>query len=188
MSFNGLDNFSNDLTPKKICNLIELEYQPEILSLCTNINTYFNNNPFSSEIPKATNEMAYLLFNRLHDELKHLFLKETGIVFPYIIKKYTGRAKTSNEDCIDSNVSKAVHQNQEVIIDLIEKIRALLNGFTIEPEWNKELKKCIARLFILETKILEWIHIEQNFLYPKVTVQNKAYLHRPNNFSVFSLN
>jgi iron-sulfur cluster repair protein YtfE (RIC family) len=188
MSVNGFDNFSNNLTPKKICNLIELEYQPEILNLCTNIDKYFTKHPCTTEIPVATSELTHLLFNKLQDEVKHLFLKESGIVFPCIIKKYTRGAKIYNKNCLDSNVSETVHQNQVMIIDLIEKIRALLNGFTIEPEWNKELKKCMARLFILETKILEWIHIEQKFLYPKVTGQNKLYLHSPNNFSIFSLN
>ena len=188
MSLSSFDNLPDGLTPQKLCKLITLEYHPEILTLCTNIDNYFNDHPCTVEIPIATSELTHLLFNKLYDEVKHLFLKETGIVFPCIIKKYTGRDKTSNKNCLDSKVSETVHQNQEVIIDLIEKIRALLNGFIIEPEWGKELKKCIARLFILETKILEWIHIEQKFLYPKVTIQNKIYLHNTNNFSIFSLN
>jgi Regulator of cell morphogenesis and NO signaling len=188
MSLSSFDNMSNDLTPQKLCNLITLEYHPEILTLCTNIDNYFSDHPCTAEIPVATSELTHLLFNKLYDEVRHLFLKETGIVFPCIIKKYTSTANHSDNNCLDSSVSKTVHRNQVVIIDLIEKIRALLNGFTIEPEWDKELKKCIARLFILETKILEWIHIEQKFLYPKVTVQNKPYLHDSDGFSIFSLN
>jgi iron-sulfur cluster repair protein YtfE (RIC family) len=188
MPLNDFDIFSNNLTPQKLCDLIALEYHPEILTLCTNIDNYFNKYPCTAEISVATSELTYLLFNKLYDEVKHLCLKETGIVFPCIIKKYTGNAKKSDKDCLDSSVSKTVHQSQIMIIDLMEKIRVLLNGFTIEPEWNKELKKCFARLYILETKILEWIHIEQKFLYPKVTVQNKPYLHEGNSFSIFSLN
>jgi hypothetical protein len=182
------DNFTNNLTPEKLCNIIELEYQPEILNLCANINNYFSNHPFSKQIPLANSEIAYLLFIKLHDELKHLFLKETGIVFPCIIKYFTKHQLLMNENFLDGKVSEAVHKSQAVIIDLIEKIRSILNGFSIDSEWDKELKKCFARLFILETKILEWIHIEQKFLYPRVTVQNNTYFHNSNSFSIFSLN
>lgn len=183
MSLSRYNNFPENLTPDKLCRLIRFEYQPEILNLCANINKYFNSHPYIAEISVDASELTHLLFGKLHNELTYLFLQETGIVFPCIIQNYK-----QHKNYLGSAVCQTIHQKQAVIISLIEKIKMQLHQFTINPQWNKELKKCIARLFILEIKVLEWAYLEQKFLYPKVTIQNKTYLHAVNNFSIFSLN
>ena len=50
-------------------------------------------------------------------------------------------------------------RNESVIII----IRLLDNRNT------KEWKDCVNELFALENSIFQWIHVEQNLLYPKVT-------------------
>lgn len=180
MYLNRLDNYSQDaLTPEGLCNLIQMEYQPEIMMCCTNIEKYFLLHPYIKELPLSVSELIQLLFRKLQDELKHLFLKESGIVFPCIKKSYHG-TENVNGNCLDSKVFETVHGTHQVIIGLTQKIRHLLNNFVVKPNWSKEWKLCINEMFLLESKIFQWIHIEQNLLYPKVVTKHKTVHHTTN--------
>lgn len=169
MFLNRLDNYSNAaLTPEGLCNLIQLEYQPEIMSSCSSIEEYLEKHPFVKELPAPVSEVVQLLFKKLEDELKHLFLKETGIVFPYIKKNYHGTEKVHG-NTVDVKVVESVHNTHQTIIGLTQKIRQQLNNYVVKPAWSKEWKNCVNEMFLLENSIFQWIHIEQNLLYPKVT-------------------
>jgi len=88
MFLNRLDIDSEAvLSPTGLCDLIQKEYQPEIISSCKLIEKYFSTHAYINELPSPVSEVVQLLFRKLDDELKHLFLKESGIVFPYIKKK-----------------------------------------------------------------------------------------------------
>ena len=169
MFLNRLDNYSNAaLTPEGLCNLIQLEYQPEIMGSCNTIEQYLTTHPFVKELPASVSEVVQLLFKKLEDELKHLFLKESGIVFPYIKKNYHGTEKVDN-NTVDVKVVESVHDTHQTIIGLTQKIRQQLNNYVVKPAWSKEWKDCVNELFALENSIFQWIHVEQNLLYPKVT-------------------
>jgi hypothetical protein len=177
MYLNRLDNYSQEaLTPEGLCNLIQLEYQPEILSSCSDIGKYFLLHPYIKELSLSVSELTQLLFSKLDDELKHLFLKETGIVFPCIRKNFHGTVNLQGT-CLDSKVFETVHGTHQVIIGLTQKIRQLLNNYVVKPNWSREWKLCINEMFILENKILQWIHVEQNLLYPKVIVRHRKGVH-----------
>jgi iron-sulfur cluster repair protein YtfE (RIC family) len=174
MYLNRLDNYSQDaLTPEGLCNLIQMEYQPEIAASCATIEKYFSLHPYIKELPLSVSELTQLLFGKLNDELKHLFLKETGIVFPCIRKSYHG-TENVNGVCLDAKVFETVHNTHQIIIGLTQKIRHLLNNFVVKSNWSKDWKICVNELFLLESKILQWIHVEQNLLYPKVVNKNKT--------------
>ncbi len=178
---NRLDNYSNEaLTPEGLCNLIQLEYQPEIMKSCSEIESFLMLHPYIKELPLSVSEMAQLLFRKLEDELKHLFLKESGIVFPCIKKSYKG-TENLKDNCLDTKVFETVHNTHQVIIGLTQKLRQLLNNYVVKPAWSKEWKLCINEMFLLENKILQWVHIEQNLLYPKVVGKNKLTHHIINN-------
>jgi len=168
MFLNRLDNYSREaLTPEGLCNLIQLEYLPDIMSSCDNIDHFFSIHPSIKEFP-TTSEVVQLIFNKLEDEIKHLFLKETGIVFPFIKKNYIG-TENINGNAVELKVAESVHNTHQTIIGLTQKIRRLLNNFVVKPSWSKEWKACINELFLLENIIFQWIHVEQNLLYPRVT-------------------
>lgn len=168
MFLNRLDNYSNDaLTPEGLCNLIQLEYQPEIMNSCSAIEKYLLLHPYIKELPVSVSELIQLLFTKLEDELKHLFLKESGIVFPCIKKNYQGTEKLSN-DCLDPKVFDSVHSTHQIIIGLTQRVRQLMDNYAVKSNSSKEWKDCINEMFALENKILQWVHIEQNLLYPKV--------------------
>ena len=181
MFLNKLDNYSQAaLTPEGLCNLIQLEYQPEIISLCNNVEGYLSKHPYVKEIPVSVSEVIQLLFKKLEDELTHLFLKESGIVFPYIKKNYHGTEAVQG-NTVDTKVVESVHHTHQTIISLTQKIRQQLNNYVVKPSWSKEWKQCVNELFSLENSIFQWIHIEQTLLYPKVTGFRNHYSINHNN-------
>jgi len=173
MFLNKLDNYSNNaLTPEGLCNLIQLEYQPEIMHSCSVIENYLSQHPYIKELPLSVSELIQLLFGKLEDELKHLFLKESGIVFPFIKKNYHGTEKVSASN-FDPKLFETVFNTHQIIIGLTQRVRQLMNNYVVKSNASKEWKDCIDEMFLLENKILQWVHIEQNLLYPKVKGQKQ---------------
>jgi iron-sulfur cluster repair protein YtfE (RIC family) len=156
------------LSPVGLCNLVEFEYQIEIRASCRMIEIYLSAHPEIKEVSIAVSEMTQLVFGKLEDELIHLFLKETGIVFPRIKKKYSAVEKPA-AGCLDTKVFETVHHTHQLIIDLTQKIRVLLNNYAVNPDWSQEWTECIREMIALENKIFLCIHVEENLLYPKVT-------------------
>ncbi|HEX3023758.1 MAG TPA: hemerythrin domain-containing protein, partial [Chitinophagaceae bacterium] len=168
MFLNRLDIDSEAvLSPTGLCDLIQKEYQPEIISSCKLIEKYFSTHAYINELPSPVSEVVQLLFRKLDDELKHLFLKESGIVFPYIKKNYHNTKKSTGNK-VDPKVFDSVQHTHQTIITLIQNIRKLLNNYVVKSSSGKEWKQCVSELFTLESHIFQWIHIEQSLLYPKV--------------------
>lgn len=163
-------NYKNALTPEGLCNLIEQEYQPQIKACYSHIYDYLLLHPQISELPVSVSELVHLLFIKLKDEIKHVFLKETGILFPLIKNSFKGLSKTNN--CIDDAVVESLKNKQYHISALLQKIRQLLHNYTIENNYSNDLKNCIDELYTLENKIFEWMHVEQNILFPKISCTN----------------
>jgi iron-sulfur cluster repair protein YtfE (RIC family) len=106
---------------------------------------------------------------KLSDELQHFFLKESGIIFPAICKKEVAKkTKEHSQLSIQKALIETVQQRQQVIINLLQKLRHLLHDYSICVEWSKEWQECVNEMFLLETKTYQWIHIEGSLLYPKL--------------------
>ena len=100
-----------------------------------------------------------MLFGKMVDELTHLFLKEKGLIYPGI------QAKGLQFE-LQPAVIQQIQLTQEKITALLSRLRQLLNNFQMKPTWSNEWKSCVQDFFQLETKIHQWIYIEQNMLYP----------------------
>ncbi len=180
MFLNKLDNGSKAvLSPAGLCDLIQTDYQPEIISSCTLIEQYLNSHAYINELPSSDSEVVQLLFRKLDDEIQHLVLKESGIVFPFIKKNYQN-TKKSTENKVDPKVFDSVQHTQQTIIGLTQNIRKLLNNYVVKSSWSKEWKQCVSEMFSLENHVFQWIHIEQSLLYPKVT-NLKIAIHKKHN-------
>ena len=153
--------FKEDIGPEGLCKIIEEECQPEILASCKKIETFFkvNGNP---ELSASTTELVQLIQAKLQDELKHLFLKETGIIFSGIKKKGT-------DFYLEPKANESIHHTQKVIINLLLKLRQLLNNYVVQKNWSTDWKDCLNEFFMLEKQIHQWIYIEQSLLYPAIT-------------------
>lgn len=168
-------NSDNSLSPIGLCNLVEFEYQAEIRIACTNIGRYMTKHPAIKELSLSVSELMQLIFSRLEDELTHLFLKESGIVFPCIKKKYHKSKQLSNS-FIDPRVFENLYNTHQVIIDLTQKIHKLMNNYIIVSGWSKDWKKCVKEMSALENKILFCIQVEEELLYPRITGNKLSFL------------
>jgi len=158
----------NSLSPIGLCNLLEFEYQNEIRVSCTSIGKYLSTHPAIKELPLSVSELMQVIFSRLEDELTHLFLKESGIVFPCIRKKYHN-AEHLTITFLDPKVFENIHNTHQLILDLTRKIHQMMNNYIIKPGWSKAWKNCVNEMVLLEKRILFCIQVEEVLLYPRVT-------------------
>jgi len=160
---------NESLTPEGLCSLILKEYHPSIGESCRKIESFLLSNQYGKDISIPLSELIHLIFMKLNDEIKHFFLKESGIIFP-AIKKNT-KNKTSKEigHLLQKSALESIHQRQQVITNLLQKLRHLLQDYNIQPSWHKDWKECVNEMFQLESQVYQWIHLEGSLLYPKIT-------------------
>ena len=154
-------NLQEELGPAGLCDFIEKECQTDIKTSCQKITYYFFQES-NKEISEPVFELIQILYVKLDDEVQHLFLKESGIIFPAIKKLEPGTF-------IQQKIPDTIHQTQQIIINLLLKLRQLLNNYVTHPGCDKEWKACVNEIFILENLIHQWIYIEQSLLYPAIT-------------------
>lgn len=148
----------DSIPPAALCDQIEQECHDELLSICSDIEHYFEQQEemhFSDSIA----EIVQLVFLKMEDEMKHLFLKEKNLIFPVI------KSRKPLFVLAPAVWTYIVH-TQRGIADLLQKIRHLLNHFQVLPNWSKGWRDCVQQFFQLEKKIHQWIFVEQNILYP----------------------
>ncbi len=151
----------DEMNPAELCKFLEKECQYEILNSVKKITHYFSEEPVY-ELSESIAELLQLLFAKLRDEVQHVFLKESGIVFP-LIKKH------NTETRLEPKIAESIHQTQKVILSLLVKIRQLLDNYIPGQGSGKKWKNCLNEMFLLENQIHHWIHIEQSLLYPAIT-------------------
>lgn len=169
MFLHQLDKYSQEaLTPEGLCNLIEYKYQKEIQQSAGKIKDYLDDNAQILELSDSVSELVHLLFQKLYDEVEHLFKKESVIIFPCIKHHYNGTEKIIPSTCVENTVYRNIQGTHKVILNLVHKMRQVLDNYSTEPNWSREWKDCLNEMFTLENKVYNWIHLEQNFLYPKI--------------------
>lgn len=159
-----------NITPLGLCELIEKRCQPEIKASLSNIEQYFSQLT-DIEIPEPDFELLQLLYTKLQDEIRHIFLKESGLIYPGIKKKHHGFF-------IEERATETIQHTQQVIVNLLIKLRHLLNNYVVNPDSSQGWKDCVHEFFQLENEIHRWIYIEQSLLYPAIT-HNSASTHTP---------
>ena len=169
MFLDQLDKYSQEaLTPEGLCNLIEYKYQKDIQESSGKINYFLGRNAQIIELSDSVSELVHMLFQKLDDEVQHLFKKESVIIFPCIKHHYNGTERIIPTTCVENTVYRNIQGTHKVILNLVHKLRQVLDNYTADPDWSAEWKDCLNELFTLENKIYNWIHLEQNFLYPKI--------------------
>lgn len=154
------------MEPAALCRFIEKDCQPGITHSCKKIQAFFLNQS-TENISLETSVLVQLLFSKLQDEVKHVFLKEKGIVFPLIKKAREGFA-------LDEKIRESIYSAQKLMVNLLLKLRQLLDNYLLKPGSGKEWRSCVNELFLLENKIHQWIYIEQNLLYPAIIKSNSC--------------
>ncbi len=170
MLTNQNDTVSNELlTPEGLCTLILKDYHPSITESCRKIEIFLLSNHYGKDISIPLSELVHLIFMKLNDEIKHFFLKESGIIFPAIKKNVKNKTTKEAGNFLQAPALETIHQRQQVITNLLQKLRHLLQDYNIQPSWHKDWKECVNEMFQLESKVYQWIHLEGSLLYPKIT-------------------
>jgi len=141
-----------------LCKKLEFECQPVLLALCSRIEIYFTQHTIN-ELDDQHIELVCMMFGKMVDELTHLFLKEKGLIYPGIQAK-------GMQFLLQPAIMQQIQVTQGKITAILNRLRQLLNNFQMKPFWSTEWKNCVQDFFQLETKIHQWIYIEQNMLYP----------------------
>ena len=149
-----------------LCKKLEFECQPALLALCSRIEIYFTQHTIN-ELDDQHIELVCMMFGKMVDELTHLFLKEKGLIYPGIQAK-------GLQFLLQPAVMQQIQVTQGKITAILNRLRQLLNNFQMKPNWSAEWKICVQDFFQLETKIHQWIYIEQNMLYPLFININNA--------------
>lgn len=154
-------DLEENMSPVGLCQIIENRCQPEINTSISHIDHYFTQLS-GNEMPDSAMELVQILYSKLQDEVEHVFRKESGLIYPGIKKTATGFF-------IEKEASDTIEKTQQIITNLLLKLRQLLNNYIIPQEASKEWKNCIHEFYQLEIKLHRWIYIEQSMLYPAIT-------------------
>ena len=150
------------MSVQELCSLVEQEYQPALELLCNDISEYLLLHADAEGLPLESAELLQILFTKLNDELTHVFLKEKGVLFPAVLNQH------QSVYAVEAGTLLFLQNKHRIIIGLVQKIRQLLNNYQSSKEWSHGWNDCLRAFFKLENKIMQWIHLEQNILYPQL--------------------
>lgn len=154
------------LRPDNIVHIIESDHHQKINECCNIVNDFVLQHSHVDDVDLSVSELLHLLVAKLSDEIKHLILKESGILFPIIkkdLKNSTGRVT------IDRQIFESIKTRHVVISELLKRIKRLFNDQNSLRDLDDDWKIFFETLTLLEEKIHEWIYLEQDLLFPQLT-------------------
>jgi iron-sulfur cluster repair protein YtfE (RIC family) len=147
---------------ERMCDDIVLSYHKPIMAACKSVSTFLQSNFVIKDLSPENTELLQLLHQKLDDELSHLFLKESGIIFPSVKIKAAQHAAT----LLASSVIERLLQSHALILQLLQKERQILNNYVTSYKWEASWVSIVNELFHLETMVQRYVHLEQSKLYP----------------------
>lgn len=145
----------NDFTPAELCNYLEERHYVQILSDLGSTKNYIETLTIEEDTPLI--ELINTLFHKLDLEINQLFTKDHILLFPYLIQ--------NKDTVINLAPINLIHQR---IIDILQKLRGLMNNYVQQPGWSNHFKICSNELHSLEQNIHHVIYVKEVFLWSKV--------------------
>ncbi len=145
-----------------MCDDIVSSHHVPIMAACKSVSNFLQFNSVVKDLSVDNTELLQLLHGKLEDELSHLFLKETGIIFPSVKNKLAEHAPT----LLASSVLGLVLHAHQLILQLLQKERQILNNYVTCYHWDPAWAGVVNELFNIETMVHHFIHVEQSKLYP----------------------
>jgi iron-sulfur cluster repair protein YtfE (RIC family) len=152
----------NKPTIESMCDDIVTSYHTPIMVACKAVSIFLQSNNIIKDFAPKNTELLQLLHQKLEDELSHLFLKESGIIFPSVKIKAAQHAAT----LLASSVLDLVVQSHARILQLLQKERQILNNYVTSNKWDASWINIVNELFNLESLVQRYIHLEQSKIYP----------------------
>ncbi len=147
-------NYS-DLSISELCLYLEQRHYKQVLSDLELAAKYINDAE-QNEHTELTG-LIKILFDKLDAEIKQLFVKDNLLLFPHFIK--------NTHTQINLAPVNAIHQR---VMNILQKLRGLLNNYVQQPEWSNAFKICCNELYALEQNMQHILYVKENFLWPKM--------------------
>jgi len=110
-------------------------------------------------------EVATLIGDVATDMIPHM-LKEEQVLFPYVTQLEAGNAPTPFFGTVKNPVRMMMLEHDRVG-DLLAKLRAVTNGYTVPDDACFSYRELYRRLGELESLTHEHIHVENNLYFPR---------------------
>lgn len=149
-------------TIESMCDDIVTSHHTPIMAACKSVSNFLQSNLVIKDLSADNTELLQLLHQKLEDELSHLFLKETGIIFPSVKNKLAEQAPI----LLASSVLSLVLHAHQLILQLLQKERQILNNYVTSYKWEASWVSIVNELFNLESMVQRYIQFEQSKLYP----------------------
>ncbi|WP_133177722.1 hypothetical protein [Chitinophaga parva] len=166
MQMTPADEALQEYSTEELCTLIANRYHSSITQACNFLQEHVLHNTYILSLPDTNVELAHVLFIKMQDELKHLFLKESGILFPCIRKHFSGSDACNAPRCTKYSVITTITEQHLQILSLFNRIKRLLLIDDMLYISNVSLKACRDHFMALETDMRQWMYIEQTLLFP----------------------
>ncbi len=145
----------NDFTADELCQYLEERHYKQILADMDAIQKYLENITYSEDSDVI--ELINIVFQKLHDEVKQLFVRDSILLFPHL------KNNVEREICL-TPINLLHHQ----INTILQQLRKLMNNYVQQPNWSNQFKICCNELFALEQSIQHILYIKENFLWTKI--------------------
>jgi iron-sulfur cluster repair protein YtfE (RIC family) len=146
----------NDLETEELCHYLEERHYVQILKDFETTEKYLQQLNSGDEDPEIT-DLLNALFSRLNLEVIQLFTKDRILLFPHV--KYHAEKEISLDP---------INQVHQRVMDLLQKLRGLMNNYVQKPRWSTQYKICCNELYALEQNIQHILYIKENFLWTKI--------------------
>lgn len=152
----------NELPPGKLCNYIDNKFYQPIRRQLDTIRDYIEE--WTSEPGEQEKvELVSILFYRLKDEIEQLIRNDTLIIFPLI------RNDQQVAPCQGRKLpTEMIHNKNKKIMYLLDKMRAMANGYIAKPGWTQHYRILCDEMHHLEQQVQQTIYLKENVLLPKV--------------------
>lgn len=147
-------NYHN-FSPNELCNYLDERYYSEITHNLESTHKYLIE--LAENEHNQTIDLVLTLFSKLDFEMKQLFAKDRILLFPHLIAQHA-----QNISLTPINI---IHQR---IINLLQKIRELMNNYVQQPSWSALFKICCNELYGLEQLIHYVFYVKENFLWTRI--------------------
>ena len=152
----------NDLPAGKLCTYIDNKHYQPVRRLLDTVTDYLEEWTDECDDQEKV-ELLSILFYRLKDEIEQLIRNDTLIIFPLI------RNDSNVAPCQGRKLPlEMIHSKNKKIMYMLEKMRAMANGYIAKPAWTSNFRILCDELHNLEQQVLQSIYLKENVLLPKV--------------------
>ncbi len=146
-----------------LCAYLEDKFYNPINSSLFLIKDYLTKSNLYEKDNDNAHGIVRVLTDRLADEIHKLFKNDTLILFPKI---------KNGAHYFPENTLKIFSKMHYSIINIIERIKPLMNYYIPEPYWNIHTHLLTLEFKQIEQNFETIVYIKENYLWPKIKLKD----------------